>query len=156
MSLDIVMSIGQVVQPTNVLQALYKGNRITWQSKKKTNMYHQVFKPSIELYGNCHQQKDVAALPYAGTGSFIFLPMHLHYNNQVTLHIAANPFFIQRTQHIEAYCHFVWKKMSSKQITSIYAQFRDQFADFLTKAHGPTHLTSTIGKLGTYDIHAPT
>lgn len=54
MSLDIVMPLGLVVQTTNVLQALYKGNGITWQSKTKTIMYHQVFKPSIELYGNCH------------------------------------------------------------------------------------------------------
>nr|KYP52079.1 Copia protein [Cajanus cajan] len=79
----------------------------------------------------------------------------LIYDNEVTIYIASNPIFHERTKHIEIDCHFVREKVLSGEITTEFVHSSDQLADVFTKSLKGPWVDYICNKLGAYDIYAP-
>jgi hypothetical protein len=60
----------------------------------------------------------------------------MQYLTLITLHIAANPIYHERTKHIEIDCHVVREKIQLDLVRTLNVFSSNQLADLFTKALG--------------------
>ena len=77
-------------------------------------------------------------------------------DNQVTLHIASNLVFHERTKHIEIDFHFVCEKIQLGLFSIGYVKIGEQLGDIFTKALSGYRVSYLCNKLGMINIYAPT
>lgn len=83
-------------------------------------------------------------------------PMWLYYENQATLHIAANHVFHKRTKHIDINCHVVREQLQFGVLSTAYVPSQFQLVDIFTKALRSDQFHILLSKLGIRDLHGPT
>ncbi|KAL0463309.1 UNVERIFIED_CONTAM: hypothetical protein Slati_0218500 [Sesamum latifolium] len=81
-------------------------------------------------------------------------PVSMHFDNQAAIHIASNPIFHERKQHIEVDCHFVREAVMSQKICTTLFTPSEQKIDIFTKAFGANQFDIFSNKLGMVDIFA--
>ncbi|RDX80698.1 Copia protein, partial [Mucuna pruriens] len=63
--------------------------------------------------------------------------------------------YFMRTKHIEIDCHFVWKKLLVKEISTEFVNSSNQLADIFTKSLREPQIQVICSKLGAYNLYAP-
>ena len=82
-------------------------------------------------------------------------PIRLHCDNKAARDIAHNPIQHDRTKHVEIDRFFIKEKLEAKIIDLPPIRSEDQLADILTKAVSKQLFSRFVGKLGMWDIYAP-
>ena len=126
------------------------GNLITWKSKKQTVVarssakakYKAMTHTSCELMWIKHLLEELKFV--------VKVPMTMHCDNQVAIHIASNLVFHERTKHIKGNCHITEEKVEDGVIATPYVSTRVQINDMF-KALCKTRLGLLCNKLGLYE-----
>lgn len=83
-------------------------------------------------------------------------PIVVHCENMTAIHLANNPFFHERTKHVELDCHFIIDEITRGKIATSHVSSKNQLADIMTKALGPKEFEDFKVKLDICDLYAPT
>ncbi|KAL2230904.1 UNVERIFIED_CONTAM: Retrovirus-related Pol polyprotein from transposon RE2 [Sesamum indicum] len=121
---------------------------ISWKTKKQST----VFRSTIEVdYWSiaatvCELRWLLFLLSDFGISSSV--PIHLFCDNQVVLHIIANPVFHECTKHIEIDCHVIRNAYKDGFIAPSHVRSSLELAELFTKGLGIKSFATLVGKLG--------
>ncbi|XP_058222244.1 uncharacterized mitochondrial protein AtMg00810-like [Rhododendron vialii] len=130
-------------------------NPVSWRTKKQSVVsrssaeaeYRAMASTTCELLW-LHTLLHNLAVPLSS-------PITLHCDNQAALHIARNPIFHERSEHIEIDCHLIRERVQQGLLHLQHIASADQLADVFTKALGVDHFRILTSKLGITSLHAP-
>ena len=81
--------------------------------------------------------------------------MKIYCDNKAAISIAHNPFFHDKTKHVEVDKHFIKEKLDSGLICMSYVSTKEQVADILTKGLNKRQFEDLISKLALEHIFKP-
>ncbi|GJX21154.1 ribonuclease H-like domain-containing protein [Tanacetum coccineum] len=126
---------------------------VSWKSKKQNTLS----KSSTEA-----EYRDLASV----TSEFIWilkilkdlkienlLPVNLHCDSNSAIKIATNPFFHERTKHLEIDLYFVREKILKGVVKTLKVESANQIADIFTKGLDTIQHKKFVEKLGMLDIY---
>ena len=136
--------------------AFVGGNLVSWKSKKQG-----VVSSSSAEFGYREMTRSVWEIMWLHqllmeVGIKTPIPAKLWCDNRVTLHIALNLVFHERTKHIKISCHFIREKIQLGLISTEYVKTGEQFGDIFTKALTGNWVCYPCNKLSMINIYAPT
>lgn len=129
---------------------------ISWKTKKQTTVSRS--SNEAEYRAMVHATSEVIWLRglLKCLGVQCAEPTILHCDNQVALHLAANPVLHERTKYIEVDCHFIREHIQAGTLTTAYIPPKQQQADIFTKSLGANVFRDMAFKLVFMILHTPT
>lgn len=136
---------------------LLGGSPVSWKTKKQYTLSHSsveaeyraVFLATNEIHWVRHL--------FGELGFIDLKPVQMFYDSEVAIHIAANPVFHERTNHVEIDCHNVCDAVQAGQLVTIHVHTSEQVAYLLTKALDCAQFNYLLSKkLGVHNLHALT
>jgi len=121
---------------------------ISWKSKKQGTVSRSSSEAEYRAMAQAASEITwiVRLLEELGVDNLI--PVTLNCDNQLALHIAWNPMFLERTKHIEIDCHFTRDKVLEGLLQLNYMPTKFQLADILTKILPSPQFHDLLIKLG--------
>ena len=116
---------------------VFLGNAlISWKSKKQVVVSRSL--AEVEYKSMASTTCEVLWLLYLLKDLHVSYdrPALMYCDNQVALHIVANPVFHERSKHIEADCHIMRNRVLDGAIKTFHVNSRNQLADIFAKALG--------------------
>lgn len=120
---------------------------VSWKSKKQQTVSKSSSEAEYRAMAAVASEITLLVRLLEELGVTNLRPVTLEYDNQSALQIAQNPFFHQRTKHIEIDCHFTREKVLEGLIQLHYTPTQEQLVDVLTKILPSTKLEPMLSKL---------
>ena len=68
----------------------------------------------------------------------LHIPQHnateIYMDNKSAIALAKNPFFHERSSHIDTRYHFIWERIAKKEVQAKFINSKEQVVDIFTKA----------------------
>ena len=126
---------------------------MSWKSKKqnvisllKEAKYRSMADTTCEINWLLSLLKDLGVVLHG--------PTLLFCDNQVALHIAANPVYHERTKHIGTDCHIVRERIQAGTLKTLPVFTQNQIVDILTKSLYPSQFSLLLSKMGTSNLYS--
>jgi len=129
---------------------------ISWKSKKHNTVSRS--STEAEYRALATLARELQWLKFIADNLSLNIPLLISTfcDNQSTIQLAKNPYFHERTKHIEVDCHLIRTKITEGLILLSHISSKHQLADVFTKSLYPTPFTDNISKLGLINIYHPT
>uniref|UniRef100_A0A803LQG4 GAG-pre-integrase domain-containing protein n=1 Tax=Chenopodium quinoa TaxID=63459 RepID=A0A803LQG4_CHEQI len=121
---------------------------ISWKSKKQPTVSKSSSESEYRAMESASAEVTWMVRLLTELGVSNLLPVVLHCDNQLAIHIAKNPVFHERTKHIDIDCHFTREKILEGLIQLTYLPTSSQLADVLTKVLPSAQFKDLLSKLG--------
>ena len=132
------------------------GNLVTWRSKKQNVVARSSAEAEFRGMALVVCEALWLRLLLRDLGCLPMQPIQLYCDNKAACDIAHNLVHHDCTKHVEVDRFFIKEKLDEKIVELPKIRSEDQLADILTKAVSSRVFSKFLGKLGMWDIYAPT
>ncbi|KAK4399648.1 Retrovirus-related Pol polyprotein from transposon RE1 [Sesamum angolense] len=121
---------------------------ISWKTKKQTTVARSTAEAEYHNLGTTICELQWVTYLLSDLSIQVSTPIPLYCDNQVAIHIVANPVFHERTKHLENDCHLVRDKFKAGFVFPRHISGRQQLADVLTKSLSGSQFSNLLSKMG--------